>query len=59
MSDLLSDLKNTSFIKSPTNAVVDLSEQYLHDVADIVDRHAVLVSRKTKKKSVGWLSETY
>ena len=34
MSNFHSDLKNTSFVKSPANAVVDFYEQYVHDMAD-------------------------
>ena len=46
MSDLHSDLNDTSFVKSPANAVVDLYEQYVHDFGDIdhiLIRHAPLV----------------
>ena len=50
MSDFCSDLKDTSFIKSPANAVVDLYEQYVHDLVDVFDTHAPLVSRLTKKE---------
>ena len=39
MSNFRSDLKNTSFVKSPANAVVDLYEQYVHDMADVLDKH--------------------
>ena len=39
MSDLRSDLKNSSFVKSPANAVVDLYEQYVHDFVNILNRH--------------------
>ena len=59
ISDLRSDLKNTSFIKSPANAVVYLYEQYVHNFGDVLDRHAPLVFRLTKKDSVNWLSDSY
>ena len=42
MSDFCSDLKNTSFVKSPADAVVDLYEQYVHDLGCVLDRHAPL-----------------
>ena len=38
-SDFCSDLKNTSFIKSPTDAIVDLYKQYVHDLGNVLDRH--------------------
>ena len=45
MSDFRSDLKNTSFIKSPANAV----EQCVHDLVDVLDRYAPLASTLRKK----------
>ena len=59
MSDLCSDLKNTSCIESPDNTVVDIYEQYVCDLGDVLDRHAPLVSRLTKKESADWLSDSY
>ena len=56
MSDFCSDLKNISFIKSPADAVVNLYEQYVHDLGNVLKRHAPLISRLTKKNSVAWLS---
>ena len=49
MSNFRFDLKNTSFVKSPANAIVDLYEQYVHDLGNILDRHAQLISRLKKK----------
>ena len=37
MSDFCSDLKNTSFVKSPADAVVDLYEQYVYDLGNVLD----------------------
>ena len=51
-------LKNTSFVKFPGNTVVDLHEQYIHDLSDVLDRHAPLVSRLAKKGSADWLSDS-
>ena len=55
MSDFRSDLKDTPFFKSPANAVVNLYEQYVHDLVDVLDRHAPLVSRLTKILWIGSL----
>ena len=49
MSDFRSDLKNTSFVKSPVDAVVDLYEQYVYDLGNVLDRHTPLISRLIKK----------
>ena len=55
MSDFRADLKNTSFVKSPADAVVDLYEQYICDLGNVLDRHAPLISRLTKILQVGRL----
>ena len=39
MSDFRSDLKNTSFVKSLADAVVDLYEQYVCDLGNVLDSH--------------------
>ena len=54
MSDFRSDLKNTSFVKSPVDAVVDLYKQYVHDLGN-----APLISRLIKKDSADWMSDDY
>ena len=59
MSDFCSDLKNTSFVKSPADAVVDFYEQYAHDLGNVLDRHAPLISRLTMKGCEDWLSDDY
>ena len=43
---------------SPANAVVDLYEQYVHNV-DVLDKHAPLISRLKKKDSADWVSDSY
>ena len=58
MSDR-SDLKNTSFVKSPVDAVVDLYKQYVHGLGNVLDRHAPLISRLIKKDSADWMSDDY
>ena len=55
MSDFCTDLKNTSF----PDAVVDLYEQYVHDLGNVLDRHAPLISGLTNKDSVDWVSDDY
>ena len=47
------------FVTSPTYAVVDLYEQYAHDLGNVLDRHAPLISRLTQKYSADWLSDNY
>ena len=59
MSDFRSDLKNTSFVKSPADAVVDLYEEYAHDLGNVLDRHAPLIFGLSKKDSADWLSDDY
>ena len=54
-SDLCSDLKNTSFVKSPAVAVVYLYEKYVHDLGNILYRPAPLISRLTKILQIGCL----
>ena len=54
-SDFRPDLKNTSFVKSPADAVVDLYKQYVHDLHNVLDRHAPLISRPTKILQIGCL----
>ena len=59
MPDFCSDLKNTSFVKCPADAVVDLYEQYVCDLGNVLDRHAPLISRLTERfwgLDVWWLS---
>ena len=57
MFDFRSDLKNTSFIKYPAKAVVDLYEQHVNDFVDVLDRHTPLLSRLTE--SYCGLSDSY
>ena len=59
MSDFCSYLKNTSFVKSPVDAVVYLYDQYVHDLDNVLDRHAPLISRLIKKDSADWMSDNY
>ena len=59
MSNFCSDLKNTSFVKSPANTVVDLYDQYVHDLVDVLDKQTPLISRLKKKDSADWVSDSY
>ena len=56
MSDFRS---NTSFVKSPADAVVDLYEQYICDLGNVLDRHAPLISRLKNIDSADWMSDDY
>ena len=58
MSNLRSDLKNTSFVRSLDNAVVDLYQQYVHDLGDVLNKHAPMISRLKRKDSAVWLSDS-
>ena len=57
MSEFRSDLKNTSFVKSPADAV--LYEQYIHDLGNVLERHEPRISRLTNKDSADWMSDDY
>ena len=59
MSDFRSDIKNASFVKSPADALVDLYEQYVHDLGNVFDRHAPLISKLTTKDSTDLKSDDY
>ena len=59
MSNFRSDLKNTSFVKFPANAVVDLYDQYVHYLVGVLDKHAPLISRLKKKDSADLVSNSY
>ena len=59
VSDFKSDLENTSFVKSPVDTVTDLYEQHVHDLGNVLDRHAPLISRVIKKDSADWMSDDY
>ena len=52
MSDFRLDLKNTSFVESPADAVVDLYEQYVHDLGHVLDRHAPLLKKRFRRVDV-------
>ena len=51
MSNFCSDLKNTSFVKFP--------EQYVHDLVDVLDKHAAPISRLKKKDTADWVSDSF
>ena len=58
MSDLCSDLKNITLVKSTANSADDLYKQYAHDLCDVLERHAPLASRLTRKNTTGWMSDS-
>ena len=59
MSEFQLDLCETPFVKSPADSVCALYDQYVHDISQILYKHAPLVSRRSCKKPADWLSETY
>ena len=59
MQSFCEDLANTSFVTSPASTAADLYYQYISDLGGVLDRHAPLISRKTKKTLAGWLCDSY
>ena len=59
MSAFMSDLKETSFVKSPANLVSELYNQYVSDLTIVLDKHAPTVSRVPKQQVTGWLSDSF
>ena len=45
--------------KINNDAVVDLYKQYVHDLGNVLDRHAPLISRLTNKDSTDWIFDGY
>ena len=59
MSNLRFDLKDMPFVKCPANSVLQLYDQYVHDLSRIFDSHAPLVFSLKMKWHAHWLSEKY
>ena len=53
------DLKNTSFVLSPSDNVSDLYKQYLCDLSDLLDKHAPIISKTTSTKKRSWITEEF
>ena len=53
------DLSNIPFVLSPGETAAELYDQYLVFVTQVLDKHAPIISRMTKRQSDEWLSDSY
>ena len=53
------DLNNIPFVRSPESTAAELYDQYITGVAQVLDKHAPIISRKAKQQSDEWLSDSY
>ena len=53
------DLSNIPFVLSPGGTAAELYDQYLVFVTQVLDKHAPIISRMTKRQSDEWLSDSY
>ena len=53
------DLSNIAFVLSPGGTVAELYDQYMVGVTEVLDVHAPIISRMTKRQSDEWLSDSY
>ena len=53
------DLNNIPFVRSPEGTAAELYDQYITGVAQVLDKHAPIISRKAKQQSDEWLSDLY
>ena len=53
------DLSNIPFVLSPGGIVAELYYQYMVGVTQVLDKHAPVISRMTKRQSDEWLSDSY
>ena len=59
MSDFHSDLRKLPFGTSPASSVALLYDQYMHDLSQILDKHAPLVSAVAGSSGlIGYLTLT-
>ena len=54
-----SELREVPFVKTPANTLTELLKQYEQDLCNLLDRHAPIISRRPKKLTAQWLSESY
>ena len=52
------DLSNIPFVLSPGGTAAELYDQYLAGVTQILDKHAPIISRMTKRQSHEWLPDS-
>ena len=53
------DLSNIPFVLSPGGTAAERYDQYLVGVTQVLDKHAPIISRMTKRQSDEWLSDSY
>ena len=53
------ELRNTAFVKSPSNNVSDLYDQYTSSLSSVLDKHAPLKSKRLRKPTAVWITEKY
>ena len=53
------DLSNIPFVLSPQGTAAELYDQYMVDVTQVLDKHAPVISRMSKRLSDEWLSDSY
>ena len=53
------DLSNIPFVLSPQGTAAELYDQYMVDVTRVLDKHAPVMSRMSKRLSDEWLSDSY
>ena len=53
------DLSNIPFVLSPGGTAPELYDQSLVGVTQVLDKHAPIISRMTKRQSDEWLSDSY
>ena len=53
------DLSNIPFVLFPEGTAAELYDQYMVGVTQVLDKHAPIISRMTKRQSHEWLSDSY
>ena len=53
------DLSNIPFVLSLEGTAPELYDQYMVGVTQVLDKHAPIISRMTKRQSDEWLSDSY
>ena len=53
------DLSNIPFVLSPGGTAAELYDQYMVGVTQVLYKHAPIISRRTKRQSDEWLSDSY
>ena len=53
------DPNNIPFVRSPEGTAAELYDQYMVGVTQVLNKHAPIISRKAKRQSDEWLSDSY